>query len=335
MAKSVLALSMRPLSLDDMIGAEKLVTRIRKRIESGRIPRSYLIIGQTGGGKTTLARIMARGFQCTHDKLFGAWCSRCWKHRKDYDIDETNAARVRKVEEIEAKTDSYVLAPMPGSAFRIYIFDEAHQLSDHSQNLLLKLTEDCPATTKFILNTTREDAIIRTLRRRCKTYVMPALDLEGIRKLVKTALRKVHSDLSSSELIEKLLEKDVTSPGLIINAVEHYLDGFSPDEASEVESASEINTRSLCRQVIKGDWPTVSAQLRKMKVEDVHAIQGSISKYLLGMLLTEERYSSKANMASKAINKLSKLSGQSENVSMSALGAILYECCHKFGKYSR
>jgi DNA polymerase III gamma/tau subunit len=335
MSKSVFALSLRPRSLDDMIGAEKLVTRLRKRIDSGRIPRSWMFVGQTGGGKTTLARIVALAFQCTHHKVFGAWCSRCWKHRHDYDIDETNAARIRKVEEIEAKTDSYILAPMPGSPYRIYIFDEAHQLSDHSQNLLLKLTEDPPLTTIFIFNTTREDAIIRTLRRRCKKYIMPTLDLDSIRKLVKLGLRKAHSDLDSSELVEKLYEKDVTSPGLIVNAVEDYLDGCTAEEAAEVESASEITTRSLCRQVIKGDWSSVSAQLRKMKAEEVHAIQGAVSKYLLGMLLTDERYSSKSNAASQAINKLAALNGQSDNVAMSALGAILYECCHKFGKYSR
>src|ERR1700680_1323988 len=131
MSKSVLALSMRPRSLDDLIGADKLVERIRKRFASGRIPKAFLLVGQTGGGKTTLARIMSRAMQCTHHKNFGEWCSRCWKHRKEYDIDEINAARIRKVEDIEAKTDSYVLAPLPGSPFRIYILDEAHQLSDH------------------------------------------------------------------------------------------------------------------------------------------------------------------------------------------------------------
>jgi DNA polymerase III subunit gamma/tau len=332
----VLAIAMRPRCLEDLIGADKLVKRIRHRFESDRIPKAFLIAGQTGSGKTTLAKILARAMQCTHGKRFGAWCSRCWKHRRDYDIDEINAARIRKVEEIEAKTDSYVLAPMPGSPFRIYILDEAHQLSDHSQNLLLKLTEDdCPATTKFILASTREDLIIRTLRRRCKIYSMPSLDLHGIRKLVKTAMRAVKSELDTSELIEKLNEKDVTSPGLILNAVEDYLDGASPEQAAEVEQISEIVTKGLIRQMIKGDWPSVASQLRKMAPEDVRAIQGAASKYLLGILLTEDSYSTKANMASKSIDKLASLNGQSDNVQMSALGSILYSICHSFGKYSR
>lgn len=332
----VLSIALRPRCLEDMIGADKFVGRIRRRFESGRIPKALLLIGQTGAGKTTAAKILARAMQCTHNKKFGAFCSHCWKHRRDFDIDEINAARIRKVEDIEAKTDSYVLAPMPGSPYRIYILDEAHQLSDHSQNLLLKLTEDdCPRTTKFILASTREDLLIRTLRRRCRTYVMPALDLDSTRKLVKTALRKVHSDLDSGELVEKLLEKDVTSPGLILNAVESYLEGASPEEASEVEAASEITTKSLCRQMIRGDWQSVATQLRKMKAEDCAAIQGATSKYLLGILLTEESFSSKSNVAAKAIKRLSGLTGQSNNVQMSALGAILYDVCHYFSKYSR
>lgn len=332
---TVLALAMRPRCLDDLIGADTLISRIRRRFESGRIPKAILFCGQTGGGKTTVARILARAVQCNHNKKFGERCSRCWKHRKDYDIKEINAARVRKVEEIEAITDSYVLSPLPGSKFRVYILDEAHMLSDHSQNLMLKLTEDCPSTTLFVLNTTREDKIIRTLRRRCKVYVLPTLDLEGIRKLVKTALRRVHSELDSRELIEKLLEKDVSSPGLILNAVETYLEGGTPEEASEVESASEITTKSLCRQMIKGDWPSIAHQLKKLTPEDVHSIQGSTSKYLLGMLLTEEGFTDKSDVAAKAIRRLSELNGQSDNVQMSALSAILYDVCHDFGKYSR
>jgi replication-associated recombination protein RarA len=331
----VLALSMRPRCLEDLIGADKLIARIRHRFETDRIPKAFLFIGQTGSGKTTLARILARAMQCNHGKRFGAWCSYCWKHRRDYDIDEINAARIRKVEDIEAKTDSYVLAPMPGSNYRIYVLDEAHQTSDHSQNLLLKLTEECPSTTKFMLASTREDLIIRTLRRRCKIYSLPSLDLHGIRKLVKQGMRAVHSDLSTSELVEKLYEKDVTSPGLILNAVEDYLDGATPEEAAEVEKISEIITKGLLRQMIKGDWPSVAAQLRRMNPEDVHAIQGAASKYLLGMLLTEDSYSTKANMASKAITRLASLSGQSDNVQISALGSILYEVCHSFSKYTR
>jgi replication-associated recombination protein RarA len=332
----VLAIAMRPRCLDDLIGADKLVERIRRRFASSRIPKAFLLAGQTGSGKTTVAKILARSMQCTHDKPFGSWCSRCWKHRKDYDIDEINAARIRRVEEIEAKTDSYVLAPMPGSKYRIYILDEAHQLSDHSQNLLLKLTEDdCPSTTKFIFASTREDEIIRTLRRRCKTYSLPSLDLHGIRKLVKTGMRAVKSDLATNELIEKLMEKDVTSPGLILNAVEDYLDGATPEQAAETENAAEIATKGLIRQVIKGDWNSVAVQLRKMNIEDCRAIQGATSKYLLGIILGEEGFSSKSNIAAKAIDKLSKLNGQSDNVQMSALGAILYEICHSYSKYSR
>src|ERR1700722_3021808 len=134
---SVLALAMRPRSLDDLIGADALVSRIRRRMASGRIPNSWLFCGQTGGGKTTTARIIANALQCTHQKVFGAACSRCWKHRKDYDIVEINAARVRGVEAIEAVTDSYVINPLPGSKYRIYILDEAHMLLDHSQNFML------------------------------------------------------------------------------------------------------------------------------------------------------------------------------------------------------
>lgn len=321
---NVLAIQMRPKSLDDLIGADKLVSRLRRRFESNRIPKAMLFCGQTGGGKTTLAKIVARSLQCTHHKKFGEFCSRCWKDRKLFDIDETNAAKVRGVDEIEKKIASSDLFPMPGSKYRVYILDEAQQLSDHAQNLLLKYGEECPSTTMFIFTTTREDKIIRTLRRRCRIYVMPALDMKGVRKLVKKALRKSHSDLDSTELVEQLWSKDVTSPGLILNAVESYLEGATPEEASEVESQSEVTTKSLCRQIIKGDWEEVSGQLRKMNPEDAPAIKGAVCGYLRGMLVGGSEISSRSNEVSKSILKLASLNGGSDTVEMAALTAVLY-----------
>ena len=331
-----LPISLRPKSLDEMIGAEKMVERIRHRIESNRIPKAWMFIGQTGGGKTTAARIIARALQCTHNKIFGANCSQCWKHRKDYDIDETNASRIRKVEDVEAKVDSYVLHPMPGSKYRIYIFDEAHKLSDHSQNLLLKITEDCPSTTVFIFNTTQEEYIIRTLRRRCRTYVMPSLGLEDIHKLVRAALKKVKSDQDSTELVERLMEKDVTSPGLVLNAVEDYVEGASPEEASELAALSGITKKSLCRQIVKGDWESVSLQLRKMKPEDIYAVQGSVCGYLKGILLEESNYKSgKAKVSVEAILRLSEINAtQTDVVKMASLSAIIYDVCRYFRRFN-
>jgi len=125
------------------------------------------------------------------------------------------------------------------------------------------------------------------------------------------------------------MEKDVTSPGLILNAVESYAEGASADEAAEVESESDVVTKGLNRQLIKGDWESVAAQLRHMTPEDVGRVQGAVSKYLFGILTGEKDFSSRTHAVSKAILKLTNLQG-SENVRMAGLGAVLYEVCKFF-----
>lgn len=334
MSNTVLALSMRPKSLDDLIGAEKIVERIRRRMSSHRIPRSWMFCGGTGSGKTTIMRIIARSLQCTHHKKFGEYCSRCYKQRHEFDIVEINASDMTGIEAMRDIVEFATYHPHPGSKRRIYILDEVHMQSASAQNLLLKYTEEAVSTTVFMLGTTNEEKVIRALRRRCKTYVMPQMDLKNMTRLVRRAMRRIHCKLESRDLIEKLMEKDVTSAGLILNAVESYSEGASAEEATEVESISEVVTKGLIRSLIKGEWEDVASHLRHATPEDVAKIQGAVSKYLFGILIGEKDFSSRNRVVSKGIQKLANLQG-SDNVKHAALGAVLYEVAHYFKEYSR
>src|SRR5271163_3655663 len=140
---------MRPKSFEDMIGAEKLLKQIRNQIINHRTKRAWLFSGQTGSGKTTLARIMARSFQCHHVE-FGAFCSKCYKNRKFFDIIEINAADLG-IDAIRDVLSGYLYEPKPGSRMKVYILDEYHQQSKSAQNLLLKYAEDCPRKTRLLL----------------------------------------------------------------------------------------------------------------------------------------------------------------------------------------
>lgn len=327
----VLALSMRPKSLDTMIGSEKLVSEIRNRFKIGRVPKAWLFHGQTGSGKTTLARIIALGLQCTHTEQFGEFCKRCWRERREFDIDEINASKVRRVEDLEPRIEGSLYAPMPGSRRRVYILDEAHKMSDHSHNLLLKYTEDCPRTTNWIICTTEPDDIPRTLRRRCATYAVPSLDMDGVKRLVKRALKKADSDLSSQELVEKLWEKGVTSAGLVTNSVELYVAGASADRASDVDVATEVDTHVLCRSLVKGDWAGVATIIQDAKPEEAQPIRRSVAGYLKGILLAETDFSDRTKIVADAILELDRLGGRDQ--SMAATSAVLYKVARYFSKY--
>lgn len=323
--ESQLAITMRPKSLDEMIGADKLVKRLRARMESGRIPKAIMLCGQTGGGKTTLANIIALAMQCRHDKIFGEFCSRCWKKRNEYDIIDLDMPDI-SAKELADILDGAHYHPKPGSKYKIYILDEAHAMSKPAQTKLLSFTENAKKRTKFILATTQPDAILRTLRRRHKIYVVPDLEIDDVRKLVQRALKKIHSELDSGELSEKLLEKSINSPGLILNAVENYVDGMTADEASEVENVSNVDTKSLCVAVFKGFWEDVAQHLQSAKHEDAIAIRISVAGYLKSVLLGDKEFSKRSDLLAESLVKLQDVRD------IPAIAGVLYKITKYFNK---
>lgn len=323
--KETLALALRPKTLDELIGCNSIVKRIRARIASGRLPKAWMLIGQTGCGKTTTSRILASALQCYHNVKFGT-CTKCYRRQHRFDIVELNMPNV-SVADLREILDGAYYNPKPGSKYRIYILDEAQRMSDASHQLMLKFTEDCPATTKWITNTTDPDKLPRALRRRHKIYAFPPLEIEDIRKVVKVGLKAVHSDLEYSELVEKLMEKGVTSPALILNAVENYVEGASAEEASEVESVSTIDTLGLSIAVCKGQWEDAVKILQRAKPEDAGAISASVRGYLKGILLGEQENSKRADLSAESIIKLM---GARDDIS--AVTATLFKVCKHFSR---
>jgi len=317
-----LALALRPKRLSEMIGGEKLASKIKTRIAKGRDPQAWMFSGQTGSGKTTLTRIIAVSYQCRHSE-FGEPCDRCVRHYKQFDITELNMPDIG-VKELRDILDGVFLNPMPGSRAKVYALDEAHTMSKAAQNLMLKFTEDCPKTTKFILATTEPQRIIRTLRRRCTArYVVPVYELKDIRKLVKKGLRKLKCDFDSGELVERLMERNITSPGLILNAVESYASGSSATEAANVEFG--IDVKALTRAIYTGSWEEAAKCLMSASQEDVPQIRGSIASYLNTILLGESDFTSKARNVSDAILSLS---GNSDDLPTTT--AALFKICKYF-----
>lgn len=327
---SDLAVTMRPKSFDDMIGVDKLINQIRSQIANHKSKRAWLFSGQSGSGKTTFARIMSVAFQCHHVE-FGAYCDKCYKARKSFDIEEIYASNFTGIDAIRELLSGYVLNPKPGSRMRVYILNEIHRLSKNAQDLMLEHTEECPRKTRFILTTTEPDNVLKALRRRCELCDIPAFDLESLRKLVKKGLKKYHSEKSSTDLSEKLMEKGITSAGLIVNAIQKYAGtDCTADEASNVELGSDIDTLALCNCIIKGAWEDVARYLQDAEKEDMAVIKASVQGYLKSILLGDTEFSSRANMVSDAILKIHQVRDE-----VPAVSAVLYNLCRKFTNNKR
>lgn len=325
-----ITLSMRPRTFSDMVGAKRLLRQIRKIVESGKVPKAWIFSGETGSGKTTLARIMAASLQCRHQKEFGDPCRRCYKHRSEFDILEIDGAKLTGKEAVEDATSGYLYAPKPGSRRRVYILDEAHMMSASAQNLLLKPFEDCPHTTNWIICTTRPDKILSTLQSRCTILPVPSLELEGVKELVKRGLKLCHSDRSSSELAEKLLENRITSPRLILKAVQKFVDPESTaEEAAQVALAGNIDTYTVCRSVVKGDWEAVARIMALAKDDDNVVIRATVSGYLKAILLGDVT----GDRAKYIVRIILELARVGDN--MPATCAALYNACKYFKRENR
>lgn len=320
----------RPRTFSEMIGSEKLIRQIRRIFKEEGVPKAWMLSGPTGVGKTTIARILAVSLQCRHQKEFGHPCHHCYKHRHGFDITTLNVKQ-RKVEDIEAIIDGAYYAPKPGSKKRLYIFDEAHMYTDHSQNALLDMFENCPDTTNSIVCTTRPDKILPTIQSRCTILAVPSLELEGIKQLIKRGLKTCHSDRSSSDLAEKLLENRITSPRLILQAVQKYIDPETTvDEAAQVVLVGDADTYTICRTVLSGDWNTLAKLLDAAKEANTMAIRSSVSGYLNSIILGDGEFSDRADSIVKIIFQLNQAGD-----SFPATCAALYKACKYFKRYNK
>jgi len=324
-----LSLAYRPKSLDSMIGQKSVVKRVRAQIESGRIPAAWLFIGESGAGKTTIARNIAYGLQCKHVSPFGSACETCRNNIAKFDIVEINTAEFSGVEEIEQILAGSNYSPKPPSRKRVYIFDEAHKLSNAAQTLMLKYLEDSPPSTCFVITTTEPGKLLRTIRRRCVSYPLNNLTVEGVELLVKRALKFAKSDRDAEPLVERLMEAGITSPGFVVLAVEKYAAGEKADRAAQVGIDSSLNTLDLCRNIVQGNWSRVQPILMNANPEDARAIRQSLAGYLKGMLVRETN-PKRAALIADSITMLVKFMSFEEGMQLAGTVAAVYNICRFF-----
>jgi DNA polymerase III subunit gamma/tau len=164
----------RPQDFDEVVGQEAIVRTLKNAISSGQVRQAYLFAGPRGTGKTSLARILAKGLNCAQgptpspDKV----CNACVTiaNGTSLDVVEMDAASQRGIDDIREIRERVVLQPAEGR-YKVYILDEAHQLTDAAWNALLKLIEEPPPHLVFVFCTTDLSKVLPTVRSRCQTFV--------------------------------------------------------------------------------------------------------------------------------------------------------------------
>jgi len=159
----------RPRTFDEMVGQEHIVKILKKQIRTGEIAHAYLFCGTRGTGKTSAARIFAKGVNCLSEgERPCGHCDNCEsiQHGTFFDVIEIDAASNNRVENIRELRESVKYPPAAGRC-KVYIIDEVHMLSTAAFNALLKTLEEPPEQVVFILATTEPHKLPATILSRC------------------------------------------------------------------------------------------------------------------------------------------------------------------------
>jgi len=208
MSYQVLARKWRPQTFADVVGQQHVLTALANGLSLGRIHHAYLFSGTRGVGKTSIARLLAKGLNC-ETGITATPCGVCDNCReieqgRFVDLIEIDAASRTKVEDTRDLLDNVQYAPARGR-FKVYLIDEVHMLSRHSFNALLKTLEEPPAHVKFLLATTDPQKLPVTILSRCLQFHLKALDVEQIRHQLEHILgeEKITSEPRALQLLAR------------------------------------------------------------------------------------------------------------------------------------
>ncbi|PRI65928.1 DNA polymerase III subunit tau [Haemophilus influenzae] len=278
MSYQVLARKWRPKTFADVVGQEHIITALANGLKDNRLHHAYLFSGTRGVGKTSIARLFAKGLNCVHG-VTATPCGECENCKaieqgNFIDLIEIDAASRTKVEDTRELLDNVQYKPVVGR-FKVYLIDEVHMLSRHSFNALLKTLEEPPEYVKFLLATTDPQKLPVTILSRCLQFHLKALDETQISlhlahiltqenipfeepalvKLAKAAQGSIRDSLSLTDQAIAMGDRQVTN-SIVSNMLGLLDDNYSVDILYALHQGNgELLMRTLQRVAdAAGDW---------------------------------------------------------------------------------
>ncbi len=182
----------RPQSFEEVIWQTSIVKILREELKQKKISHAYIFAGPKGTGKTTLARIFAKGLNCVNGPT-DTPCLKCVNCQSiangtSLDVIEIDAASNRGIDEIRDLKEKVQYVPV-SSRYKVYIIDEAHMLTTQAFNALLKTIEEPPKNVVFILATTEPDKIPQTVTSRCEIFYFKPIPVNKIAEKIKEVVQ--------------------------------------------------------------------------------------------------------------------------------------------------
>ena len=310
MSYQVLARKWRPKTFADVVGQQHVLTALANGLRENRLHHAYLFSGTRGVGKTSIARLFAKGLNCVNG-VTAEPCGVC-EHCKAIeegnfiDLIEIDAASRTKVEDTRELLDNVQYKPVLGR-YKVYLIDEVHMLSRHSFNALLKTLEEPPEYVKFLLATTDPHKLPVTILSRCMQFHLKALEQSQIAehlgyilnqeqipfeslaldKLASAAQGSIRDSLSLTDQAIAMSNGNIT-----LNIVNEMLGLLDETQAIEMIYALQQGNGEKLMQVVNevankaGDWD----ELLREVAENLHKI--AMQQLLPQASLTEADHTS-------------------------------------------
>ncbi|MDD1792989.1 DNA polymerase III subunit gamma/tau [Enterovibrio sp. ZSDZ42] len=254
MSYQVLARKWRPHQFRDVVGQSHVLTALANALDHNRLHHAYLFSGTRGVGKTTIARIFAKGLNCEQGVTSTPCgvCSTCQEidQGRFVDLMEIDAASRTKVEDTRDLLDNVQYKPARGR-YKVYLIDEVHMLSRHSFNALLKTLEEPPEYVKFLLATTDPQKLPVTILSRCLQFHLKHLDGTQIK----------------DQLTHVLEQEAVPAEPRALSLIARAAEGSMRDALSLTDQAIALGNGSVIEQQVTEMLGTLSTDQALLLLE--------------------------------------------------------------------
>ena len=262
----------RPTSLIDLIGQDDLVDTIEEHVENKTVPHCILASGPSGTGKTTLFRILRNVLECS-----------------DLDFKEINAADFRGIDTIRDIRQTLHLRPIKGSS-KVWLVDEAHQLSSQAQEAILKMLEDTPSHVYFFLASTDPQKLKKTIITRSMHLQFKALSQQNVVDLVSLVYKKETSQKLPdvvAKAIYTLCDGSARKALVLLHQILHMDMSHEEDVIERLGNGThERKAIEICRALLnsKTRWKEMATILKEVD-EEPEQIRRMILGYMKNVAL--------------------------------------------------